>query len=133
MILGAVGMAALLGHWRVPAPGAFVGAVIFIMSAHFALQIAEGHLEWCVLGLMPWLMLCLLRFPDDLRYVSIAGLLLASVLTFGSVYIVAVYVAFLSVWALLEAIRLRSWRLPVGWAVTLMLTVLLSAVSFCRS
>jgi hypothetical protein len=34
--------------------GAPIGGIMFMMSAHFALHIAEGHLEWCVLGLMPW-------------------------------------------------------------------------------
>ena len=128
MILGATGMAALLRRWNIPAPGCFVGGVIFIMSAHFALQIAEGHLEWCVLGLMPWLMLCLLRFATDLRFVIVAALLLASILTFGSVYILAVYIPFLSVWATLESIRTRSRRFALGWGGALALTVLLCAV-----
>jgi Bacterial membrane protein YfhO len=128
MILGATGMAALLRRWNIPAPGSFVGGVIFIMSAHFALQIAEGHLEWCVLGLMPWVMLCLLRFATDLRFVIVAALLLASILTFGSVYILAVYIPFLSVWATLESIRSRSWRVALGWGGTVVLMVLLSAV-----
>ena len=128
MILGATGMAALLRRWNIPALGCFVGGVIFIMSAHFALQIAEGHLEWCVLGLMPWLMLCLLRFATDLRFVIVAALLLASILTFGSVYILAVYIPFLSVWATLESIRTRSRRFALGWGGALALTVLLCAV-----
>jgi hypothetical protein len=128
MILGATGMAALLRRWNVPPAGCFVGGVIFIMSAHFALQIAEGHLEWCVLGLMPWLMLCLLRFATDLRFVIVAALLLASILTFGSVYILAVYVPFLSVWATLESVRSRSHRIALGWGGTVALALLLSAV-----
>ena len=128
MIFGATGMAALLRRWNTPTVGCFVGAVIFIMSAHFALHIAEGHLEWCALGLMPWLMLCLLRFSADLRFVIVAALLLASILTFGSVYILAVYIPFLSVWSTLESIRSRSWRLALGWGGTVALAVLLSAV-----
>jgi hypothetical protein len=128
MILGATGMAALLRRWNIAAPACFVGGVIFIMSAHFALQIAEGHLEWCVLGLMPWLMLSLLRFASDLRFVIVAALLLASILTFGSVYILAVFIPFLSVWTSLESIRTRSWRLALGWGGTVALAVLLSAV-----
>jgi len=128
MALGATGMAALLRRWNIPAPGCFVGGVIFIMSAHFALHIAEGHLEWCVLGLMPWVMLCLLRFGTDLRFVISAALLLASILTFGSVYIMAVYMPFLSIWAALESVRTRSWRLALGWGATVFLMVFLSAI-----
>jgi hypothetical protein len=128
MALGAIGMAALLRRWNISPPGCFVGGVIFMMSAHFALRIAEGHLEWCVLGLMPWLMLCLIRFDTDLRFVVVAALLLSSVLMFGSVYIMAVYMPFLSMWVVLESIRKRSWRLALGWGGTVVLTILLSAI-----
>ena len=128
MMLGTAGMAALLRRWNVPSPGCFAGGVVFMMSAHFALHIAEGHLEWSVLGLMPWLMLCVLRFGADLRFVIVAALLLSSVLTFGSVYIMAVYLPFLSVWAMLESIRTRSWRFALGWGGALVFTLFLSAV-----
>ncbi len=58
--LGATGMAALLRRWGVSPAGCFVGGVLLMMSAHFAMHVAEGHLEWCLLGLMPWVLLCLL-------------------------------------------------------------------------
>jgi hypothetical protein len=128
MALGSTGMATLLRRWNVPRPGCFVGGVIFMMSAHFALHIAEGHLEWCVLGLMPWLMLSMRRFDTDLRFVIVSAFLLSSVLLFGSVYIMAVYIPFLSVWVLLQSLRQRSWRFAFRWAGTLVLTILLSAV-----
>jgi hypothetical protein len=128
MALGAIGMAALLRRWQVPAAGCFAGGVVFMMGAHFVLHIAEGHLEWCVLGLMPWLMLCLLRLQSDWRFVIVTGLLAASALTFGSVYIMAIYVPFFSVWVVLESVRQRSRRLVLGWSGALILMVLLSAV-----
>lgn len=128
MLLGMVGMARLLSRWQVRPAGQFVGAVIFMMSGHFTLHIAEGHLEWCVLGLMPWLMLCLLKAQTDLRWIVVAGLLFASVLTFGAVYIPAVYVPFLTIWTMLECVRLRSYRPGLIWSGVLGLTVLLSAV-----
>lgn len=128
MTIGAIGMAALLRRLGVSPPGCFIGGVIFMMSSHFLLHIAEGHLEWCVMGLMPWLMLCLLKFDADLRFVIIAALLLSSILLFGSVYIPAVYVPFLSVWLVLESVRKRTGRYLLGWIATLVLTILLSAV-----
>jgi len=128
MVLGATGMAALLRRWRVPAPGCFVGGVVFIMSSHFVMHIAEGHLEWCVLGLMPWLMLCLLSIETDAKFIIITAFLLASVMTFGSVYIIAVYIPFLSVWALLYSIRRGTWRPVLSWVCIFILTLLLSAV-----
>lgn len=129
MALGSTGMAALLRSQSVAATGCFVSGIVFMMSSHFALHIAEGHLEWCVLGLMPWLMLCLtLNSLRPLRSTLIGAMLLASVLMFGSVYIVAIFVPFLTVWAALECLRRRSFRLLLGWSGVLVVTSLLSAV-----
>ena len=128
MALGAIGMAALLRRWNVRTCGCFLGGVLMMMSSHFAMHVSTGHLEWCVLGLMPWLVLCLLRARTDCRFLVVAGLLFASVLTFGSVYVVAVYVPFLTLWVLLESIRERSWRFAAGWGGVLVLTALVSAV-----
>ncbi len=128
MLLGTTGMAALLGRWKVGDAGRFVAGVVLMMSSHFALHIAEGHLEWCVLGLMPWLVICLLRIPQDPKWIVLAALLLASVLTFGSVYIMAVYTPFLTVWAVLESLRNRNGRFVAAWVVVLTLTACLSAV-----
>lgn len=127
--LGSTGMAALLRSQNVAAVGCFVGGIVFMLSSHFALHIAEGHLEWCVLGLMPWLMVCLTRNRSrPIRSVIIAALLLASVLMFGSVYIVAIFVPFLTVWSGLECICRRSPMLLLVWIGVLVSTSLLAAV-----
>jgi len=128
MALGAVGMAAVLVRLGATRAGAVAGGIVFMMSSHFALHIAEGHLEWCVLGLMPWLALCVLRLREGIRHVILAALLLASVLTFGAVYIPAVYLPFFSAWILFDAMRTRQWR-PLGrWGAVVLVAALLSSV-----
>jgi hypothetical protein len=128
MALGSTGMAALLRNQHVPAAGSLLGGILFMMTSHFALHIAEGHLEWCVLGLMPWLMICLdSEWPAKRRIIA-GALLLSSVLLFGSVYIIAVFVPFLTVWATLECLRKRLSRPLVIWSAVLVVTSLLSAV-----
>jgi hypothetical protein len=126
--LGAVGMAALTRRLGAPPAGSVAGAIVFMMSAHFSLHIAEGHLEWCVLGLMPWLAWCLLRGEEDGRFVIVAALLLASVLTFGAVYIPAVFLPFFSFWMLFRVIQNGVWRPLVRWGMVVVLAGLLSAV-----
>ena len=128
MALGATGMAALLRRWEVSAGGCFVGGVLLMMSTHFALHVTEGHLEWCALGLMPWVMLCLVRAERDWRFVILAGLLFSSGLLYGSIYIVAVFVPVFALWAVLEGIRTYSWRIPASCAAMIGLTFLLCAV-----
>lgn len=113
MALGATGMAAFLRHWGIGRAGCFLGGILFMMGSHFPLHIAEGHLEWCVLGLMPWLVLCFLLGATSRRFLIAAGLLLASILTFGSVYIPAVFLPCLALWTVLESLRRKQPRLTL--------------------
>lgn len=128
LALGALGAAALARRWGAPPAGGFVAGVIFMMSAHFSLHIAEGHLEWTVLGLMPWVVIGLLRGATDWRFVIATGLLLSSALMLGSVYIIAVYLPFLGLWSALEAARRRSARPLVACAGSVALMAALSSV-----
>ncbi|MGD0897622.1 MAG: hypothetical protein ABR915_07280 [Thermoguttaceae bacterium] len=128
MILGTTGMAALLGRWGVSPPGRILGGIVLMMSAHLALHITEGHLEWCMLGLAPWIILCLERSRDHWPAVVWGALLLASVLMHGAVYILAVFVPFLTLWVVLEKFRDGSWALAVRWGAMAILSLLLSAV-----
>ncbi len=126
--LGSTGMAALLRRWNVSPGGCFTGGVLLMMSTHFAVHLTEGHLEWCVLGLMPWVLWCLVQAEDDWRFVILGGLLFASGLLYGSIYIVAVFVPVFIVWAVLEGIRTYSWRIAASCAGVIGLTFLLCAV-----
>ncbi|MGH9383212.1 MAG: hypothetical protein ACRD2N_02820 [Vicinamibacterales bacterium] len=127
MAIGAVGMAALLGRLGASRPAGILGGIVFVMSSHFVLHMAEGHVEWCVIGLMPWLALYALRDDDGLRGIIGAALLLASVLTFGSVYIPAVYLPFLGVWMAFESIRSRRWTPIARWTAIVALALVLSS------
>jgi len=126
--LGSTGMAALLRRWDVSPGGCFLGGVLLMMSAHFSLHVAEGHLEWCVLGLMPWVVLCLVQAAADWRFAILGALLFASGLLYGSIYVVAVFVPVLVLWAVLESIRTYCWRLAASCAAVIGLAFLLSAV-----
>ena len=127
MALGAVGMAAFLARLGATRSGGIVGGIVFMMSSHFALHMAEGHVEWCVLGVMPWLAWCLPRMRGTYQWIAPAALLLASVLTFGAVYVPAVYLPFLSLWIALVSLRDRSWRPLAGWVAVVFVALLLSS------
>jgi hypothetical protein len=126
--LGAIGMALFLARLGASRRAGIVGGILFMMSAHFALHIAEGHLEWCVLGLMPWVAWHLLRIGEGRRPVVLAAILLASVFTFGVVYIPVVYLPFLSAFAFFETVRARDWRPLVGWLAIVAIAALLSSI-----
>lgn len=126
--LGATGMAALLRRWEISLGGCFAGGVLLMMSTHFALHITEGHLEWCALGLMPWVLLCLVQAQRDWRFALLGALLFASALLSGSIYVVVVFAPVFILWAVFEGIRTSSWRVAVGSAAAMGLTALLCAV-----
>jgi len=128
VMLGATGMAALLRRWGVSAAGCFVGGVLLMMSAHFALHITEGHLEWTVLGLAPWVFWCLVKADDDWRWVIAAAALLASALLHGSIYVVLLFGPLLVLWAVLESIRQGRLRTAIHASAAVALSGLLSSV-----
>lgn len=126
--LGTTGMAALLRRWGVSRAGSLLGGVLMMMSAHFTAHIAEGHLEWCVLGLMPWVMLCLVLAEKDWRFAVLGALVFASAWLYGSVYVVAIFAPAMGIWAALESVRTRSWQAVAGYGVAMGLSVLLGSV-----
>ena len=126
--LGAVGMAALLRRWKISPAGCFAGGVLLMMSAHFTMHVAEGHLEWCVLGLMPWVLLSLLKAEDDWRFVIPGAIVFSSGLLYGSVYILMVFAPMFGLWAVLRSAGTRRWGAAARCAAMMGLTCLLSAV-----
>lgn len=125
MALGAVGMAAFVLKLGASRLGAVVGGIVFVMSSHFVLNIAEGHLEWCVYGLMPWVAVCMLS--PHRRSVIAGALVLASVLTFGAVYVPAVFLPFFSAWMVFDAIRQRRVTPVLCWSGIVVIAVLVAS------
>lgn len=138
--LGAVGVSALLGRWGLSAGGRFVGGALMMFSSHYTLHIAEGHLEWTALGVVPWVFLCLDADAPWRRWAVVAaGALLASVLLHGAIYVPAVFLPVLTLWAALESLRRRSldplarWLAAGALAALLAAVVLLPRVEFLRA
>lgn len=127
MALGAVGMAALMRQLGAGRVAGISAGIVLMMSAHFALHITEGHLEWTALGVMPWVVLGLVQAQQS----SLTGggrapvirsaLLFASILTLGAVYVPAVYVPFLTVWMAFECVRQRRVAPLAAWVVVAVL------------
>ncbi len=127
MAIGAVGMGAFVRRLGAGPWGWVASGIVFMMSSHFALHVTEGHLEWCVLGMMPWLAWCALRLHEGSHFIFLAALLLASVLTFGAVHIPAIFLPFLSVWLLFESVRRQQIRFYARWAAVVLVALLLSS------
>jgi hypothetical protein len=127
MALGSIGMAALMRQFGAGRVAGITAGIVMMMSAHYALHITEGHLEWTALGVMPWVVLGLWRAQalsltgEGRRPLIWAALWFASAITLGAVYITAVYLPFLTAWMVCESLRRRSARPLIAWTVVAVL------------
>lgn len=123
MALGSVGMAAVMRRLGAGRAAGICAGIVFMMSAHFALHITEGHLEWSALGVMPWVALGLLSTLSPSQGgvnrapLLRSALLFGSVLTFGAIYISAVYLLFFTAWMTFESLRHRRVTPLAAWAL----------------
>lgn len=124
MAVGSIGMAACVTtHLRGSRTAGVLAGVVFMMSAHFALHITEGHLEWTALGLMPWVAFGLWPgAPPSRTRVIFSALALASAILLGAVYVPALFVIFFTMWMALSAWQHRRPLPLVTWLAALLLT-----------
>ena len=130
LALGAIGMARLTSVLGASPAGALAAGVVYAFGSHPVLHVAEGHVEWAVIGLMPWTARPLLQWRDHhpWRPVVTAAAFFASAVLLGAVYIPAVFAVCFSVWSLCESARHRSWRPLRHWVAIAVLAGGLSAV-----
>lgn len=125
-ILGGVGMAALVRKMTSSLPAMALGGCLYMMNSHFALHMAEGHIAWTPLGLMPWIGLFLVDHRWTARSIGWCALLWASILGSGSVYTPAIFIPVFTIWIALESLRNRDLRIA-GWLIAILLAVSLIA------
>lgn len=129
MAVGAIGMALWARHHGRSTPAAAFSGVVLMMSAHFALHITEGHLEWTTLGLMPWVALGVERAGGGSRALTIgAALLLASALLLGAIYIPALFLLFFTIWTCALAVQTRRWAPLRTWIMVATIAIGVSAI-----
>lgn len=125
---GASGMAALLRQAGASRVAGVLGGVVFMMSSHFVLHTTEGHFEWMGLAAMPWVAVLLQQSRGiDRRAVIGAALLFASIVSFGAVYISAIFAVFFSLWRACESMRQRTVAPLIAWGAVLALSAGVSA------
>ena len=127
-VVGALGMWALAGHLGLRGVARVVPALVLFGSSVFPLYLAAGLPNWlCALALLPWLVLCTLRAPDDLRSALRLAVLLSLVLFCGGLYPFAFLPVILGLVALIDAVARRSARPLLVLAAALLATVALAA------
>ncbi|MEE8484532.1 MAG: hypothetical protein V3S46_08025, partial [Nitrospinota bacterium] len=107
-------------------PGILAASVWSFNGMH-SVQIQAGWFLFSHLHLIPWLLLCFLKYRDDLRMSAVMGMLLALTLLGGSLNIIPIAYLPLGVMGLYFAISERSARPITFLAASTAVFVLLAA------
>lgn len=67
--LGFVGMFNLARYFQISRLGSFLSSIILMLNSTIALHITEGHLEWAMTGLIPWIVLWFLKIESRRKYI----------------------------------------------------------------
>ncbi len=121
VLLGMLGMHTLSAHLGMGRISRFLPPLVFMLSSLYSLHLREGHVEWTVLGLVPWTYLFVLKSRTDPRYFALSVLTLALMIYSGGVYVFSATAAFLAFHAL--ALALREKKAAPLLAVTGMLAL----------
>lgn len=127
LLLGLLGMHALSRRLGMGRLSSHLPPLVFMLSSLYSLHLREGHVEWTVMGLMPWAYLSSLKAREDPRFLVATAAVLSLMIYSGGVYVFAMTAAFLTLHASLLSWRERRAAPALGLAGALVLAFLLSA------
>lgn len=110
LFIGLLGMYALCRHYKLTPKASFFSAVLFMLNSVYALHVTEGHTEWLVMALLPWLFYFFLKSLQNVPYVIASVGVLSLILLNGSVDVFSIAVAFMLVYAAFKSFSVRSLR-----------------------
>jgi hypothetical protein len=103
--------------------GATLAALGFGLSGYLALHFSEGHLTFIGVALYPYLLLCFDRSLDATEWVIPTGFVAAWIALLGGTFTPPMAGEVLLLWAVMAAVKRRSWRpvalLPLAGIVAL--------------
>jgi len=107
LFIGLLGMYHLANHLKLSRNAAYLSSFVFMLSSLYVLHLTEGHTEWLAMAFIPWVFLYFLKSLNNSRRMLGAVFFLALILLNGSIDVFAIFVFFISVYALLKAFQLR--------------------------
>jgi hypothetical protein len=127
LFIGMTGMHQVSKRLGMGALSRYLPPFIFMLSSLYSLHLREGHVEWMVLGFMPWSYVFFLRSRAEPRYFAFTVLSLALMIYSGGVYVFSATVVFFAAHALVDALREKKAAPLLGLAGVLLLVFLVSA------
>lgn len=125
VFIGLCGMFLLSLHMKIEKGPAYLSAFVYMLGSFYALHVAEGQMEWLALAFVPWVFLYYLKSFNERKSLLLAVLFFGVMLVSG-VYVVSIFAAFLSVYALLKSVQLRN-----GVPVKTLIMVFGGAILLC--
>lgn len=112
LAFGMLGMFYLLKYLGLKDVPAYIASFIFMLSSVFPLHLAEGHVEWLGMALVPWMFLSYLKSVEKKRYLYMGILFLTLMILGGNVYISAMIALLLALYSLI----MLWWEKRIVWA-----------------
>ena len=128
LFIGLIGMF-LLGRQEQMSPlAALFAAALFMLNSVYALHVTEGHTEWLVMALLPWLFYFFQKSLKQVSAIPAAICVFSLILLNGSVDVFSISVAFMLVYAGLKSFSVSTLKPLAVISCILAGTALLCAV-----
>jgi len=128
LVIGLLGMFCLARHLNLKTNAAYLSSFVYMLSSMYVLHLTEGHTEWFAMAFVPWVFYYFLKSLNEPKQTLKAVFFLALILLNGSIDVFAVFILFISVYALLKALQLKRITPLQILSFTLLGTFLLCAV-----
>ena len=110
LLIGMLGMFLLAKHFNITRYSSYLPPLVYMLSSTYTLHLAEGHLEWLSMAFIPWLFLCFLKSIRSFKYAIGSIIFLCLMILAGSVYVLAVVIILLFVYAVLAGLKQKKIR-----------------------
>ncbi|MCX6695520.1 MAG: hypothetical protein NTU61_04430, partial [Candidatus Altiarchaeota archaeon] len=133
LIFGLLGMFLLSKKLEFGKYSSYLPPIVFMLTSIYSLHLTQGHSNWVMLGMVPWVFLYYLKSEDDLKNTVICGLLLSLLYLGGNTHHF-LYVTFaLACLTLARSLTQLSIKPVAVIALVLAFAFLLGAIKFIPS
>ena len=108
--------------------GAVLFAIILAFSGYVSAHLAEGYYVWVASAYVPWFLLFAMLALKNLKFIPLAGLMLAFMFGAGSMHLAVYSMLFMGIMYAFPIVKNKFFRRVAIWMAIGMFFVILSAV-----
>lgn len=128
LFLGLLGMYTLSRFLGLSKTSSCLSTCVYNLSSVYVLHLAEGHLGWMAMGLLPWFFFAYLKSAQHRLWIIIAGAIFSLFLSCGSVDVTSITIVFLTGYSLFSCLKEKSLSPLIRTSIVFLCSGLLLAV-----